>query len=119
MGFDLDRITLTTRATAVDFAGGHVLHLTYAPGQITPIAQARAKAAAEADDPLVLAQVLAAIVVDWDVTRSGTPVPPTVDAMADFPIEILGRILGAIGEDAQLGKATAATSDAGSRPTGT
>ena len=46
-----------------------------------------------------LAERLAELLVSWDVTEDGEPIPPTKENLMTFPNALLGHIVTAIGED--------------------
>lgn len=67
-----------------------------------------------------LRSVVCRLVLRWDLTDHGRPIPITAAAVADVPPEILADVLRAVMEDVQMGEAAGTRSQPPSRdPSGT
>lgn len=83
------------------------LHVTYQPSAYTPALEASvAELFADERRPSApVVALLSALVVDWDLTRQGKPVPIRPDALRQLPTRLLSRILQAIVRDHTAGEA--------------
>lgn len=99
----------------VDFEGGATLNITYRVPEYTPNQLSALMTGAERD-PKRSAEMITRTVDSWDLTDDDpeeTPIPLTVDAIADkVTLGIITKIVRTIQADQSPGKADE-TSDAG------
>ena len=115
MPVDRSKISAILRSIRVDYFG-EVITVTYKPDGMTPAKEAelaRLRLEAEehrngdgedtqailAGNAEQLAERLAELLVSWDITDDGEPLPPTKENLMTFPNALLGHIVTAIGED--------------------
>jgi len=84
--------------------GGATLTATVNPAAITPASIARLAAQERAADPMILPELLAEVLVEWDLTDDdGRPYPIEVEALGRLPMRFLARLgaelRGAVGVD--------------------
>lgn len=75
---------------------GHRAEVAYRPTAITP---RFLKAVPKDADIDLLVQTVAHLLVDWEITRAGEPVPIEPEAMMDLPIDLLSAVLSAVMDD--------------------
>jgi len=79
-----------------------VVRLVYVPAALTTPAMAGQIRQAQGDNfrsVELLAEMLATVLVGWDVTSDGQPYPPTREALAVLPGAFLGAVMQAINAD--------------------
>ena len=102
MPVKLGDLTKQTKTTTVQFEGVEdPLTVTYRPRHLTPARQAAFREAAEAGRHTeALVEGIVGLVAAWDLLgEDGRPVPLTAEALADVPLEVLGLVIEAIGQD--------------------
>ena len=109
MALNLAALTYETRAASVDFGEAGALEVTWAPGKLTSATQSEMVAGFEKQDAMIIATLLAAILVSWDLENDGIPAPITVDYLGSLPLEVVGKIFAKIGEATTVGEANGAT----------
>ncbi len=73
--------------------GGATLTATVNPAAITPASIARLAAQERAADPMILPELLAEVLVEWDLTDDdGRPYPIEVEALGRLPMRFLARL---------------------------
>lgn len=102
------------RATVSLPVGDDVLHVTYRPSAVN--AQVEETMAGASARPIgAMADLLAALIVSWDVVdEAGTPVEPSRAFLGTLGVAVLRRLVEAIGADLVPNRWTAVTSDDGS-----
>ena len=113
MPVERDKLTTILRTVPVDYFG-EKLSVIYKPDVMTPASAAeyaRLRAQlieerngdgerdANAIETELLVERLAGVMVSWEVTEKGEPLPPTKENLMTFPNALLGHILVAITDD--------------------
>jgi hypothetical protein len=96
---ELSHLTRVKRVNAqVDLGDGDVLAISFDANKLNPVWLAGAQGSQEEGDPLSMANSLAEVVLEWDVTQGGQPFPPTGENMAQLSFPALGNLLRRIVE---------------------
>jgi hypothetical protein len=113
MPIERSQINSVLRTIKVDYFGNAVA-VTYRPDGMTPEKEAELARLQEAydadnedagqqrrlaDNAEQLAGRLAELMVSWDITEGGEPLPPTKANLMTFPNALLGHIVTGISED--------------------
>ena len=104
----MDAIAERERELCIDFGAGQELQLTYRAYALEVGEMIDGPRGVEAG----VAQ-LARLLVRWDMTRAGEPIPPTAEGIRSLPGRVLQRIQLAIGEDLVVPEASASASNGG------
>lgn len=92
---DLSSIRKDRSSVTVDFMG-ETLTLKYRPAMITPKTYHKL---AEADSVDELSAFFADLIVDWDLTKGGDPMPVNKENVAELPMQLIRGISSAIMSD--------------------
>lgn len=113
MPLDIRSLSARSREISVEYAG-EIIRVTYAPAKVTP-AWERGFQEALKDEwrTRALVDALAEILVGWDLTEEGAPLPVTRESLARLPLDLLGAIFSAIMEDLRPNPTSAGPSAAG------
>ena len=76
---------------------GIEINLTFDPDVVTPALEAKLAAAGDEEQARVSAQMLADLVIEWDLTKDGAPYPTDFDSVKELPVVFLGDLMLAIG----------------------
>lgn len=114
MPLDLGHLQTNTKALRIDYGEAGDVNVTYRPANLTEtsIRQLRAiQASATTIDTMeeklaALNTLLRQLVVSWDLTRDGVPIPLTEEALSEVPMDVRGDIVTAIVGDTRLGERT-------------
>lgn len=94
MPVTVDAVLEETAVVAVP-VGEEQLQVTFAPNRYTPDFEEAIEKGAKGSR--VLAQMLAGLVVEWDlIGRDGAPYPITEEALAKLGVRFLSRVIEAI-----------------------
>lgn len=113
---DIRNLVSKNRTFTKDTGDGEAVTITYNPELITPALLSRIGATVSADtsgnpvaqfeSPKQIAELLGQVVVSWDLSFDGEPLPPETDALVDLPMGGLAAIWSLIQEDITPPKAT-------------
>lgn len=99
MPLDLNDLLDRAADLAVPY-GDAVVNVTYRPEAVTGDTQRVVHGLTRSSDADPLFAELARVLIAWDVTRGGVPVPLTVDGIASVGLGVTGAVLGAVLADA-------------------
>lgn len=106
MPFELADLAARTAHLSVAFAGVGTIEVDYRPDLVTGDTQTIIVQFTRTGDPEPLYAELARVLIGWDVTADGQPVPTSPDGLRSVPLEVTRRTLNAIMEDSGAPKAT-------------
>ena len=91
---ELSHLTRVKRTQAmIDLGDGDLLAVVFDANKLNPVWLARATDRQDAGDSLTMANSLAEIILEWDVTLEGQPFPPTSENLAQLSFTALGRLV--------------------------
>lgn len=94
--------------------GDDVVSFTYDANAYTPEVEAQVLAGADESPAGGLADLLARLLVSWDVTNEGSPFPPTRQNLGTFPVTFLAKLLTTLAKEMGADPLSDATSVASS-----
>lgn len=102
----------------VDFGGPDaLLALTFDANKVTPKAlDEMRRRLIEDDDMLAVARMFAGIILSWNLTAAGQPVPVSVDTLSRFPIGHVGLIMEVIGRQPSDAEGNASPEHSSTQP---
>lgn len=106
MAITLSQIISERRPKVVRY-GDHEVNIVYNPAVLT---LEMAESPAATSNASAMVDMLAAILVEWDLTEDdGTVIPTTRESMAKIPLVFLARVLETITSDDHAGEAQGGT----------
>ncbi len=115
MGTRVEDLVVDRRTITVTF-GDRSVEVTYAPGGWSIADNERQIKGGK--DARSDSEVVERLLVEWDMTRDGEPVPPTAEGIASLPLPVVNRISWALFLDVNSGKVLVSPPANGSSPTG-
>lgn len=106
---DLKAISFPEHDLEVDFGEDLILHVRYRAQAITLAKAGEIDAALRSNNMTALADLLAEVVIDWDLEDGGMPYPIEREAILQLPGLVPTKIIEAIQGATEVGKANAAT----------
>jgi hypothetical protein len=120
MPLELSDLKVKRRSVAVQY-DDEIINIEYCPGMVTPEYQSAMLALAKCDtneDQVAAWEQILAVMVSWDITNDGEPLPITRETLGIMPTDLLIAIMQAITADANPNARSAGTSGAGLRRMG-
>lgn len=104
MSFDIAKLAKAdqTRTATRTWPDGSTLSVSYRGGKLSP-AVLRSVRDHATTDPTVLADLLASLVVAWDLADGDVPLEPTRAVIDQLDFEVLSVVLELVVEDIQAG----------------